>query len=165
MRLNKTKTISTTLNQSFKDLLTNLYINQEMSSQEISDYFLKNTKIFITPRSIQRELKKINLSRNLSDAFNLAIKKGRKSYAHLKRLKKSSALRKGIHPKLRYEIMNKDGFKCVMCGKTASDDRLEVDHIIPVVAGSTNDPKNLRTLCSECNKGKMLLEERKIIAK
>lgn len=165
MRLNKTKDISVILNQSFKNILTNLYINQEMSSQEISDYFLKNTRIFITPRSIQRELKKINISRNLSDAFNLAIKKGRKNYTHLKRLKKSSALRKGIQPKLRYEILSRDKFKCVLCGKTASDDRLEIDHIIPVVAGGTNDSKNLRTLCSECNKGKMLLKERKIIIK
>lgn len=74
-------------------------------------------------------------------------------------------MRKGIYPKLRYEVLQKDGFRCVLCGQDALNDRLEVDHIKPVVAGGTNEIKNLRTLCSECNKGKMLLEERNIIVK
>jgi len=165
MRLNKMKTISIILNQPFDLLLHDLYIKKEMSSQEISDYIFNNSKILITTRSIQRQLKKLNLIRDLSSAFNLAIKKGRKNYDRLKRFKKSSSMRKGIFPKLRYEIMQRDGNKCVLCGKTALEDRLEVDHIIPVVAGGTNEVKNLRILCSECNKGKMLLEERKIIAK
>lgn len=164
MRSNKMKSIGTILNQSFDHLLDDLYIKQQMSSQEISDYILKHSNILITVRSIQRQLKKINLTRDLSSAFTLAIKKGRKSYDHLKRLKKSCSMRKGIYPKLRHEIMRRDGFRCVLCGQDASNDRLEVDHIIPVVAGGTNDIKNLRTLCSECNKGKMLLEEREIIA-
>jgi len=136
-----------------------------MSSQEISEYIFENFKISITTRSIQRQLKKINLIRDFSSAFNLAIKKGRKSYEKLKRLKKSSSMRKGIYPKLRYEVMKKDNYRCVICGKTASEERLEVDHIITVVSGGKNDISNLRTLCAECNKGKMLLEERNIIAK
>ncbi|OGH88224.1 MAG: hypothetical protein A3J93_00385 [Candidatus Magasanikbacteria bacterium RIFOXYC2_FULL_42_28] len=65
---------------------------------------------------------------------------------------------------MRYNVLQRDKFRCVLCGRDAKDDRLEIDHIVPVVAGGTNDIKNLRTLCAECNKGKMLLEERHIIA-
>ncbi len=130
-----------------------------MSTPEISDYIFKQVKIFITPRSIQREIKKLGLIRGLSDAFKLAIKKGRKSYEHLKKPIKSSLLRHGITLKTRFEVFQRDSSRCVICGKTAQDDILVVDHIIPVVKGGTNNIKNLRTLCRECNHGKMLLNE------
>ena len=162
--IGKGEVISIILNQPFDELLKNLYISQNMSAAEISDELFKKTKIFITHRSIQRKLKQLGLIRSFSDAFNLAIKKGRKSYAHLRRTKKSIELRRGIQPKLRYNVLQRDKFKCVLCGRNAKDDRLEIDHIIPVVAGGTNDIKNLRTLCAECNKGKMLVAERHIIA-
>ena len=56
---------------------------------------------------------------------------------------------------LRYNIMRRDGFKCQLCGATVADGaRLEVDHIIPVSKGGLTEPSNLRTLCSECNRGK-----------
>lgn len=162
--IGKGDVIAKLLNCQFDDMLKNLYIDKNMPAAEISDYFLKKTKILITSRSIARKLKQLGLIRSLSDAFNLAIKNGRKSYTHLRRTKKSIELRKGIQPKLRYSVLQRDKFKCVLCGRDAKDDRLEIDHIVPVVAGGTNDINNLRTLCAECNKGKMLVEEKHIIA-
>ena len=32
--------------------------------------------------------------------------------------------------------------------------KLEVDHIVPVSAGGTDEMSNLRVLCCECNRGK-----------
>ena len=56
---------------------------------------------------------------------------------------------------LRYDIMKRDGFKCVICGATAQDGaKLHVDHILPVSKGGKTVPDNLRTLCSNCNLGK-----------
>lgn len=56
---------------------------------------------------------------------------------------------------LRYDILKRDGFRCVLCGKTANDGvALEVDHIIPVSKGGKTVLSNLRTLCKECNRGK-----------
>lgn len=154
--------IGNKLNQDFDTIISDLYLKNNFSGQEISDTIFIKTNILITPRSIQRQLKKLGIIRSFSAAFNISIKKGRKSYAHLRRAVKSKDMRKGIQPKLRYEVLSRDNFKCVLCGNTAADDRLEVDHIKPVVYGGTNITSNLRTLCAECNKGKMLVEERKI---
>ncbi len=56
---------------------------------------------------------------------------------------------------LRYDILNRDGFKCQICGSTKDDGvKLHVDHIIPVSKGGRTVPDNLRTLCDRCNSGK-----------
>lgn len=56
---------------------------------------------------------------------------------------------------LRYDILRRDGFRCRLCGSTASDGvKLHVDHIIPVSKGGRTEPGNLRTLCERCNMGK-----------
>ncbi len=63
----------------------------------------------------------------------------------------------------RYEITNhythffvqigrRDGFGCAVCGEPSRD--LGVDHIIPLVAGGTNDLDNLQLLCRSCNSKK-----------
>lgn len=60
-----------------------------------------------------------------------------------------------ISPKLRYKVMRRDGFCCVLCGAAVSDGAvLEVDHIVPVAKGGGDEEKNLQTLCYECNIGK-----------
>lgn len=56
---------------------------------------------------------------------------------------------------LRYSILERDGFKCVLCGRTAEDGvKLHVDHIKPISKGGLTEPDNLQTLCNECNLGK-----------
>jgi len=149
-----------TSDKSFDEIIAEMYIKRELSSIEISDVLFEKTKIRITPRSIQRRLKPLGIMRDFSTAFNLAIRKGRKDYSHLKKAIKSNAMRKGINLKIRYKVLKRDKFKCVLCGRDANDTVLVVDHIVPVVKGGTNEVLNLRILCRECNHGKMLLEER-----
>lgn len=56
---------------------------------------------------------------------------------------------------MRYDVMRRDGFKCVLCGATAADGaKLHVDHIYPVSRGGRTVMSNLRTLCERCNMGK-----------
>lgn len=59
-------------------------------------------------------------------------------------------------PKLRHQILERDGFRCCDCGVTAQTPGvvLEVDHKVAVSKGGSNDPDNLRTLCKDCNIGK-----------
>lgn len=63
--------------------------------------------------------------------------------------------RKALTASLRYDILKRDGFRCVLCGRTPKDGiTLHVDHILPVSKGGLTEPSNLRTLCSICNLGK-----------
>lgn len=128
--------------------IVELYVSG-LSSQELSERYK------ITPRSIQRLLKKLGIIRTQKESFNLAIKRGRMKYYRLPvELKKQ---RKRIQDKLRFFILNRDNFRCVLCGASAKEClRLEIDHI-------DNDPmnnieSNLQVLCSNCNKGKAWLD-------
>lgn len=57
--------------------------------------------------------------------------------------------------KLRYQIIRRDKYKCVICGRMAEDGiKLHVDHILPVSKGGKTIENNLRTLCNDCNLGK-----------
>jgi len=62
--------------------------------------------------------------------------------------------REPIGLSLRYEILRRDKFKCVICGKNASETILEIDHVIPVSQGGKTIKQNLQTLCFDCNRGK-----------
>lgn len=56
---------------------------------------------------------------------------------------------------LRYRVLSRDGFHCVVCGRGAEDGvKLQVDHIGPVSGGGYSNWANLQTLCGECNSGK-----------
>lgn len=56
--------------------------------------------------------------------------------------------------KKRFEVMQRDKFECVLCGNTAKESKLEVDHIKPASEGGDNEKDNLMTLCFDCNRGK-----------
>jgi hypothetical protein len=63
--------------------------------------------------------------------------------------------RSTVSPKIRWDIFKRDEFKCVKCGRSASDGTtLEVDHIVSVAKGGFDAVDNLQTLCFECNRGK-----------
>lgn len=58
---------------------------------------------------------------------------------------------------LRYKVLVRDNFRCVICGASPAKDgsvELHVDHIFPWSRGGQNIEDNLRTLCSKCNLGK-----------
>jgi len=54
----------------------------------------------------------------------------------------------------RFFVLKRDDFTCQICGASGKGVRLEVDHIVPVSKGGTNDLANLQTLCFNCNRGK-----------
>lgn len=57
--------------------------------------------------------------------------------------------------KLRYAVLERDGFKCVSCGRGNDDGvSLHVDHIVSVKNGGKTELSNLRALCENCNHGK-----------
>ena len=79
----------------------------------------------------------------------------RQSYAEEEKKTSKEYQRQLLTPSLRYDIMKRDGFRCVLCGRTSKDGiALHVDHILPVSKGGQTIPSNLRTLCDVCNLGK-----------
>lgn len=63
--------------------------------------------------------------------------------------------RSKLSASLRYDVLKRDGFRCTICGRSASDGvTLHVDHIKPVSKGGKTEMSNLRTLCDYCNLGK-----------
>lgn len=59
-----------------------------------------------------------------------------------------------ISAKLRFEVFNRDNFTCRYCGRKTPEVILELDHVIPLSKGGTDDLDNLITSCFECNRGK-----------
>ena len=59
-----------------------------------------------------------------------------------------------ITPAVRFEVFRRDSFTCQYCGRRAPKVILHVDHVLPIVAGGTNELTNLTTACSVCNVGK-----------
>jgi hypothetical protein len=62
--------------------------------------------------------------------------------------------REKVPPRLRFQILRRDAFRCTYCGAHGPNVRLEVDHVHPRALGGTNDPGNLVTACFDCNRGK-----------
>ncbi len=54
----------------------------------------------------------------------------------------------------RFEVFKRDAFTCRYCGGQSPAVVLEVDHIVPVCEGGSDDTINLTTSCWNCNRGK-----------
>jgi len=72
------------------------------------------------------------------------------------------AFARTISKEARAFVLDRNGFTCQMCGAVAGekhpDDssrktRLHIGHIIDKSLGGSDDPENLRALCSVCNEG------------
>jgi 5-methylcytosine-specific restriction endonuclease McrA len=53
---------------------------------------------------------------------------------------------------IKSEVFARDGYRCAYCGTTEGE--MQVDHIVPLVQGGTNDLGNLTVACQPCNSGK-----------
>jgi HNH endonuclease/Homing endonuclease associated repeat len=58
---------------------------------------------------------------------------------------------------VRYQVLHRDRFRCVLCGDSPSTNPvcvLHVDHIAPWSKGGRTNIENLRSLCGSCNLGR-----------
>jgi diadenosine tetraphosphate (Ap4A) HIT family hydrolase len=55
---------------------------------------------------------------------------------------------------LRYDVLKRARFRCELCGISADEKALEVDHILPRRRGGSEDQTNLQALCYSCNASK-----------
>jgi 5-methylcytosine-specific restriction endonuclease McrA len=77
-------------------------------------------------------------------------------------LKPLPAFERGISKEVRAFVLDRNGFTCQMCGAAAGEPhpydigrktRLHIGHIIDKSMGGTDEPSNLRAICSICNEG------------
>lgn len=65
--------------------------------------------------------------------------------------------RRGHRPisgSVRYEVLSRAKFKCELCGVSADEKNIEVDHIFPKSLGGKDDLSNFQALCYSCNAAK-----------
>jgi hypothetical protein len=55
---------------------------------------------------------------------------------------------------VRFDVLRRDEFTCQYCGRTSPSVILEIDHVVPVASGGTDNQENLITACFDCNRGK-----------
>ncbi len=72
------------------------------------------------------------------------------------------AFERGISKETRAFVLDRNGFTCQMCGVAAGEihpydkgrkTRLHIGHIVDKSMGGTDEPNNLRAICSVCNEG------------
>jgi hypothetical protein len=64
---------------------------------------------------------------------------------------KPNVKREPIPEEVRIFVWRRDQGKCVKCG---SVERLEFDHIVPVIKGGSSTERNVELLCEACNRSK-----------
>lgn len=52
---------------------------------------------------------------------------------------------------IRYEVLKRARYRCELCGISAEDKALEVDHILPRNNGGADELNNFQALCYSCN--------------
>lgn len=76
--------------------------------------------------------------------------------------KPEPAFERGISKETRAIVLDRNGFTCQMCGAGAGEPhpfdpsrktRLHLSHVIDKSMGGSDDPSNLRAVCSICNEG------------
>lgn len=76
--------------------------------------------------------------------------------------KPQPAFERAISKETRAIVLDRNGFTCQMCGAVAGEPhpydttrktRLHIGHIIDKSKGGSDDPSNLRAICSICNEG------------
>jgi len=72
------------------------------------------------------------------------------------------AFERNISKEVRAYVLDRNGFTCQMCGAVAGEPhpydktrktRLHIGHVIDKSLGGTDDPANLKAICSVCNEG------------
>ena len=108
-------------------------------------------KISDAPRRV-RELRTEHGLRIESHKDNPALRPGEYVLVDLEPI---PAIERAVDATQRQRILERDGYACVICGRRPSKDTriwLEVDHIVPLSKGGSNDDENLRTLDNECHR-------------
>lgn len=139
--MNKNKSISDLIIEYFKK-----HPNKDLSHGPVVDWVEEEYKKIYgrKPRDTWRAIRKLH-----QEGFLIKVKKGVYKYDPDYVSKKELD---DFTPELKRLILERDGYKCVICGRTEKEGyELHVDHILPKDKGGKATLENGQTLCSICN--------------
>lgn len=132
-----------------KKYISDLYLSG-LSSPQIQEHFKDKYKIETSVRNIQGYLKKMGITRTSSEAKILSIKTKRHIYR--KKPEHEKYHHKFISHLVRMQILQRDAFKCQLCGNgTHNGSSVEIHH--KDFNPKNNNLNNLQTLCHLCHRG------------
>lgn len=99
----------------------------------------------MTPREVGRLMDRLFKAAERGDEATL------REWHFIGRLLRPKHPRGSITPSVRRRILARDKHRCRQC---RSAERLEIDHVVPVVFGGGADESNLQVLCRPCNAAK-----------
>lgn len=138
---------------------------------KLRDYFLANVGKVLSSEELRavaeisewgrriRELRDQEGLRILTHNDRSSLKPG--EYL-LETAKPGPAFSREISKETRAFVLDRNGFTCQMCGAVAGElhpyatgrrTRLHIGHIVDKSKGGSDEPTNLRALCSVCNEG------------
>lgn len=138
----------------------------------ILEFFLKNIGVVLESKEIQEASGGVSewarRVRELRNEFGYQIL-SHKDRNNLKlnqylmeTTKRLPAFERNISKETRAQVLERNGYTCQMCGVAAGDPdplggsrtvRLTIGHILDKSKGGDDSPKNLRTVCTNCNEG------------
>ena len=124
-----------------KNMVGNVLTKRRHITSKTGDTYALDGFEQLTPKEV-REL--LDLCRQKINEYE--ERRGEAIWAHRKRLGRV------ISGTDRYEVFKQAKSRCLLC--LASDKALEVDHIIPLNRGGSNDRNNMQALCYTCNSSK-----------
>lgn len=132
-----------------KILIPKLY-SLGMSCNAIAEYFYSKYNLKISPRNINDYITKYGEIRTIKEAKKNAIKTKRMIYKKKPESEKYHA--KYISSGVRMQILQRDEFKCSLCGNGRHNgSSIEIHHKDRNL--KNNDFNNLQTLCYLCHQG------------
>jgi 5-methylcytosine-specific restriction protein A len=153
---------------SLKDLLKDLFIKYNtnykcsMSNNKVTQIVFskeddKNVILYHNPNNIHHV--PYDNVKQFADAFNIDFKNESLSSLAIKMFglfntKSNIVKRMNIKKSIKIELLNEQDRKCKKCKIDIECPKYEVDHIIRLADGGSNEIDNLQILCKECHKAK-----------
>jgi hypothetical protein len=143
-------------NESYRQAAQGYFELQSREPQPLLHWWIYRTMVLRVGRSVSSSARDREEHLLLIKQYVL---RGERSVEKMRReveaLENSESLegtaREPIPEHVRLFVWRRDKGQCVRCG---SKERLEFDHIIPVVAGGSNTERNIQLLCEPCNRSK-----------
>ena len=141
------------------------------SRSKLRDYFLKHVGEILDSDTLRkvagtsewgrrvRELRNEEGMNIVTHNDHSELKPGQYLLINIKTL---PAFERGISKEIRAFVLDRNGFTCQMCGAAAGEPhpydegrktRLHIGHSVDKSMGGSDEPANLRAICSVCNEG------------